>query len=306
MNPEKIASDRKHISVCICTYKRPILLGRLLEELRKQETGELFTFSIVVVDNDHLESAKRIVTEYLPISPIRVTYCVEPRQNIALARNKAIENADGDFIAFIDDDEFPMDRWLLTLFNTCEEYHADGVLGPVKPHYDQEPPGWVVKGKFHERDTYPTGFVIDWRKGRTGNVLLRKLVFLGLGQPFTPEFRTGEDQEFFHRVIKRGHVFIWCNEAVAYEVVPPIRWNRTFMLRRALLRGAIKPMTPTFGPRDIAKSLIAVPVYTMLLPFALLVGQDKFMALSIKLFDHLGKLLAVVGINPVSEQYVTD
>jgi glycosyltransferase involved in cell wall biosynthesis len=277
-----------------------------LEELSKQETGGLFTFSIVVVDNDHLESAKRIVTEYLAISPIQVTYCVEPRQNIALARNKAIENADGDFIAFIDDDEFPMDRWLLALFNTCEEYHADGVLGPVKPHYDQEPPRWVVKGKFHERDTYPTGFVIDWRKGRTGNVLLRKLVFLGLGQPFTPEFRTGEDQEFFHRVIKRGYVFIWCNEAVAYEVVPPIRWKRTFMLRRALLRGAIKPMTPTFGPRDIAKSLIAVPVYLMLLPFALLAGQDKFMALSIKLFDHLGKLLAVVGINPVTEQYVTD
>ena len=78
------------------------------------------------------------------------------------------------------------------------------------------------------------------------------------------------------------------------------------MLRRALLRGAIKPMTPTFGPRDIAKSLIAVPVYTMLLPFALLAGQDKFMALSIKLFDHLGKLLAIVGINPVTEQYVTE
>ena len=29
-------------------------------------------------------------------------YCVEPRQNIALTRNKAIEHAKGDFIAFID------------------------------------------------------------------------------------------------------------------------------------------------------------------------------------------------------------
>ena len=35
------------------------------------------------------------------------------KQNIALARNKAIENAKGDFIAFIDDDEFPLDQWLL-------------------------------------------------------------------------------------------------------------------------------------------------------------------------------------------------
>jgi len=296
----------QHITVCICTYKRPELLGRLLDGLGGQGASGCFTFSIVVVDNDHAESAKRVVEEFKATSPIRVTYCVEPRQNIALARNKAIENAKGDFVAFIDDDEFPTDRWLLTLFNACEEYHVDGVLGPVKPHYDQEPPRWVVKGKFHERETYPTGFIIDWRKGRTGNVLLRKQIFVGLEQPFRPEFRTGEDQDFFHRMIEKGHVFVWCNEAVAYEVVPPIRWKRTFMLRRALLRGAIEPKTPTFGPRDVAKSLIAVPVYALALPFALMAGQDKFMGLLVSLCDHLGKLLAVVGINPVTEPYVTE
>jgi hypothetical protein len=78
------------------------------------------------------------------------------------------------------------------------------------------------------------------------------------------------------------------------------------MLRRALLRGAIEPKTPTFGPRDIAKSLIAVPVYALALPFALMAGQDKFMGLLVSLCDHLGKLLAVVGINPVTEPYVTE
>jgi hypothetical protein len=30
------------------------------------------------------------------------------------------------------------------------------------------------------------------------------------------------------------------------------------------------------------------------------------MALLVRLFDHLGKLLALVGINPIKEQYVTD
>ena len=306
MNPERTTSDRNHISVCICAYKRPVLLKRLLGELGKQDTGGLFTFSIVVVDNDHAESAKLVVTEFLATSPILTTYCTEPRQNIALARNKAIEKAGGDFIAFIDDDEFPTDRWLLTLFKACEEYSVDGVLGPVKPHFDQVPPRWVVKGKFYERETYPTGFVIDWRKGRTGNVLLRKRIFAGCELPFKPEFRAGEDQEFFYRVINKGHVFIWCNEAVAYEVVPPIRWKRMFMLRRALLRGAIEPKTPTFGPRDVAKSLIAVPLYALALPFALMAGQDKFMGLLVRLCDHLGKLLAVLGVDPVKEQYVTE
>lgn len=301
-----IMSESEHISVCICTFKRPVLLKRLLDGLREQETKGQFTFSIVVVDNDRAESARRVVEEFTARSPVCVVYCVEARQNIALARNKAIENATGDYVAFIDDDEFPITCWLHTMFEACHQYKVDGVLGPVKPHYDQAPPDWVIKGKFHERETYPTGLVIDWRKGRTGNVLLRRQVFEGCEQPFRPEFRTGEDQEFFHRAIAQGHVFIWCDEAIAYEVVPPIRWKRTFMLRRALLRGAIEPKTPDFGFRDVAKSLIAVPAYAIALPFSLIAGQDKFMILLIRLCDHAGKLLAVVGINPIREQYVTE
>jgi len=38
------ATERPHISVCVCTYKRPLLLERLLRELIRQDTGGLFTF----------------------------------------------------------------------------------------------------------------------------------------------------------------------------------------------------------------------------------------------------------------------
>ena len=96
----------KHLSVCICTYKRPQLLKRLLETLEKQETDG-FTFSVVVADNDEGRSAEPVVLEFSAQSAIPVTYCMESEQNISLARNRAIANASGDFIAFIDDDEFP-------------------------------------------------------------------------------------------------------------------------------------------------------------------------------------------------------
>lgn len=299
-------STAPHIEVCICTYKRRELLARLLDALRGQKTAGKFTYSILVVDNDALGSASDIVSEFGEKSGVRTTYHVQPKQNIALARNLAVEKASGDYIAFIDDDEFPIESWLLILYTNCVERKVDGVLGPVKPHFDVPPPAWVVKGKFYDRANYPTGLVIDWRKGRTGNVLLRRRVFDGLGQPFNPEFRNGEDQEFFHRAIDRGHVFIWCEEAEAFEVVPPIRWKRSFMLRRALLRGAMEPKTPGFGMRDVAKSIVAVCVYTAALPFAQLVGHHKFMSLLVRQFDHLGKLLAVAGFEPVKEAYVTE
>lgn len=296
----------KHITVCICTYKRPDLLKRLLHELGQQETDGLFTFDVVVVDNDASESAQPVTAEFATGSKTPIRYFVESRQSIAMTRNKAVENAKGDFVAFIDDDEFPIRNWLLILFNALHQYQVDGVLGPVKPHFDGHPPAWLVKGNFHDRETYPTGMVIDWRKGRTGNVLLKASLFAGSAEPFDPTFRTGEDQVFFQRMIEKGHVFIWCDEAVAYEVVPPVRWTRSFLLRRALLRGALEPLTPNFGARDVAKSLVAVPAYAMALPFALILGPDKLMNILVRMFHHGGKLLALVGINPIREQYVIE
>jgi succinoglycan biosynthesis protein ExoM len=301
-----MTSEPTHISVCICTYRRPALLDRLLKALAAQETDGLFTYSIVVADNDHLESARAGVGSFAAASPVPIRYCVEPTQNIALTRNRAVANADGDFVAFIDDDERPTERWLVTLLQACRTHAADGVLGPVRPEFSQDAPNWVVQGRFYDRPTYPTGLVIDWRKGRTGNVLLRRHVLESTSQPFRPDFLTGEDQDFFRRMIERGFVFIWCNEAVAYEVVPPARWNRRFMLRRALLRGAISPNHPTFGRRDILKSLVAVPAYTAALPVALALGHGRFMTCLVSLFDHIGRLLALVGIRPIRAAYVTE
>src|SRR5258708_33253399 len=306
VTPEALNDRISHICICICTYKRRQLLKQLLEKLGEQQTCGLFTFSIVVVDNDSSQSAEATVSEFAASSAISIKYCIEPQQNIALARNKAIDNSYGEFIAFIDDDEFPTEHWLVTLFNALKSYEVDGVLGPVKPHFDKEPPEWVVQGKFYDRPSYSTGLGIEGKMGRTGNVLMKKQILTSLAQLFRPEFRSGEDQDFFRRLIEKGYVFIWCHEAPAYEVVPPIRWTRSFILRRSLLRGACSVHHTTFGVRDVANSVVALPVYTLALPFALLLGQGRFMILLVKLFDHLGRLLALLGINPIKEAYITD
>src|ERR1700748_1348443 len=87
--------QRPHVGVCICTYRRPILLRRLLDEVNQQETGGLFSFSVVVCDNDQAKSAEAVIADIRPRYSVPVKYCAESRQNIALARNKVVENATG-------------------------------------------------------------------------------------------------------------------------------------------------------------------------------------------------------------------
>jgi len=62
---------------------------------------------------------------------------------------------------------------------------------------------------------------------------------------------------------------------------------------------------PTSGALDVVKSAVAVPSYLVALPFLLIMGQHMFMKYLIKTFDHAGRLMALGGLNPIKDKYVT-
>lgn len=298
-------SQRHHISVCICTYKRPELLRRLLSKLEEQETADLFDYSIAIVDNDRSESARQTAKSCARQSKIPISYNVEPEQNIALARNKAIENAKGDFIGFIDDDEFPGQYWLLNLYKAMKRYKSDGILGPVLPNFEKEPPRWVLKGRFFDRPTHPTGHILEWKNTRTGNALIKRELFKEDIYWFDPAFGSGgEDRDFFKRKIAGGHVFVWCNEAPVFETVPPIRWERTVLLKRALLRGKMALNATGSRPESVLISMVAIAFYTVCLPLFFVLGHHVFMKYLIKDFDHIGRLFAFCHLDVIKEKYI--
>jgi glycosyltransferase involved in cell wall biosynthesis len=298
-----MTTEQNDISVCICTFQRPRLLQRLLERLEEQRTCGQFTFSIVVADNDAGRSSERLVAEFAMTSRVAVTYSCESRQNIALARNEALKHAAGDFVAFIDDDEFPENGWLAAMHDACEKYQVAGVLGPVRPHFEAPPPRWIINGRFFERPEHQTGRVMEWEECRTGNLLFRRWILEGVQQVFKPEFGSGgEDKDFFLRMTRLGHVFRWCNEGVVYETVPKERWKRSYFVKHAMLRGRNILKLPIGRAGLIARSLIAAPVYVMVLPFALILGHHVFMKYCIKFCDHAGRILALLGFNPIRKR----
>ncbi len=296
-----------HIGVCICTYRRPELLRNLLERIQNQRTDNLFTYSVVVVDNDVTQSARKVVYSFKDEASILVDYYCEPEQNISLARNRALQNANGNYVALIDDDEFPIACWLILLFKACHEWGADGIQGPVFPLFENRAPQWVIRGKFYERPNYRRGHILEWKQGRTGNLLLKREI---INQPldvFDRKFGSGgEDQDFFRRMIKRGYVFRYCPEAKVYEYIPPARWKRIFMLKRALLRGKVAILDSRSKPLSIFKSLVAIPLYTASLPVLFLLGEHLFMKYLVKDCDHLGKLFAFCKLDVIRERYIVE
>jgi len=295
-----MTNNQDHISVCICTYRRPDSLARLLVKLQDQATDDLFTYSIVVVDNDCSQSAKTTLSSFKEETSLDIQYYVEPEQNIALARNKAVENAKGNLVAFIDDDEFPTSQWLLNLYKTYIQYDVGGVLGPVLPHFNGNPPDWLIRGKFCERKSDYTGKILHWDDTRTGNVLLNKLIFDDTNCRFDGAFGRsgGEDIDFFKKSIKSGRTFVWCNEAPVYEEVPPERWKESFHLKKNFRIGGLngKRKRKENGKLKLfLKVTSASIIYSFLLPISIFTGRHFFLKYLCKLTYNIGWFLGFCG-----------
>lgn len=296
-----------HITVCVCTFRRPRLLTDLVTALNRQVTNGEFTFSLVVADNDAAGSARPTVETLKRQVSFSIVYAVEPVQNIALARNRAVAEATGDYVAFIDDDEVPPPDWLHRMFTALRAGASGGVLGPVLPRYEVPPPRWAVKSGFFERPSHPTGYRLRWFECRTGNVLMKRHLLSEVEGPFRAECgHGGEDRDLFKRLIDRGHEFTWCAEAAVHETIPAHRLRRSFQMRRALLRGKASLAQSSFSAVDVVKSVAASVAYSISLPFLLLCGDHLFMKYLIKDLDHIGRLLALCGVDVVREAYVTE
>lgn len=301
--------DSARITVCICTYRRLEQLTQLLQAVNEQQTDGCFTIACVVVDNEPSESARSVLTLNLSNLASPVRYAVEPARNLATVRNRACDLADGEFLAFIDDDELPQPDWLLCLWRTLNSSKADAVLGPVRPRFDVEPPKWIVRSRICERPSYTTGTQLHWRQTRTGNVLLRRSVIAADGIRFDPAYASGgEDVDFFRRSARAGKTVVWCQEAPVYEMVPAPRLRRSYYLRRALLQGrvslryATERATPLSLALVVGKALVAAGAYSLALPFLFLCGDHIGMKYLIKDCHHVSRLLAAFGFQHATER----
>jgi succinoglycan biosynthesis protein ExoM len=292
----------EHISVCIPTFKRPRMLQRCLEALSNQTTTG-FRYSVVVVDNDANRSARDVVEEWK--GSMDIIFDVEPIQNISLARNRAISASRGELLAFIDDDEFPERSWLTAMLGAYHSFSANGVLGPVEPFYPEKPPEWLVRSGLCVRESFTSGTPMEsTRYMRTGNVLLEKRMFNGIESPFDPRLGLsgGEDADMFDHMLRRGESFVWCQEARVYEEVPRERQTRTYLIRRAFIRGVTSADQEGALSSGTLKSLVALLVYSLSLPVLFFAGYHHFMKYLVKDCDHLAKLLAHCGIRLVEER----
>lgn len=228
---------RPDVSVCVATCRRPAGLARLLESLARQKLPGRLALEVVVVDNDAAGSAAEVLERFAAALPLRSF--VEPRRNVAHARNRCVEEARGHWLAFVDDDEAADEGWLAAYWDRADAGDADGLFGPVRPRLEEVVTPWLEAERFYARPRHATGAPLAAESLATNNAFLRRTLFVG--QRFDPAFGRsgGSDSELFARMQREGARFFWCDEALVDEFVPPERHRLAWLARRAFRGGVV-------------------------------------------------------------------
>lgn len=224
------------VVVSVLTFRRPEEISIVLPDLIAQAESVAEAVEILVIDNDPEGSARSIVETIG--SAHRVRYVHEPKPGISAARNRALSESEGsDVIVFIDDDERPSESWLRLLLGTFRRYGSAAVIGRVDSVFEVEPEPWITEGRFFIRKHKPTGTVVP--VAASHNLLLDLRFLARHGIRFDERFGIsgGSDTLLTQQITDVGGSIIWCDEAIAVEIVPASRSNREWVLRRAYRQG---------------------------------------------------------------------
>lgn len=300
------------VAICIITYRRPEGLRRVLDAVSRltppapgDRTVEV---EVVVVDNDPAGTGAAVVAKTTADRyPWPVHLEIEEARGISRARNRAVEVArervGADFVAFIDDDEWPEPSWLDALLRTQRDYSADIVAGPSLPNFEAPAVDWIVKGGFFERPRYATGTELE--AARTSNVLIASRVLQAIDPPFDDRFGMtgGEDTHFFARARRAGYRIVWADEAVVTEYVPRSRARPPWLLKRAFRSGSAMSiiacdLSPTARTRAtrLAKGCGRVAHGLVTLPVAVASGRGGLLRSGQRIFLGFGAVAGVLGL----------
>jgi succinoglycan biosynthesis protein ExoM len=293
------------IIIAVPTFRRPRGLERLLAAVSRLQTDA--KVEVLVADNDAERHEGFDLCQILK-SRYRwpLTAIIVRERGIAQARNGLVEhllkNSNAQFVAMLDDDEWPHPAWLEEFQRVQRETGADALHGAILREFEIAPGAWArrCQGIAPLRDRSGLKPMIEG----SGNVMIARACFEALAKPcFDPAFALtgGEDKDFFTRLRGLGRRFAWADEAVCYAFVPASRATLKWALLRAYRVGnSDMRVFLKYAPRWNALLREALKIAGVVLLFPLL----ELMALPFaqrradplcRLCRATGKIAAILG-----------
>ncbi len=295
-----------NVTVAIPTFRRPRGLERLLVALAKLETTANVT--VLVADNDCEKHEGSDMCAAIRGRGYRwpLRSLVVAQRGIAQVRNAltdvALGDAGMDYLAMLDDDEWPEPQWLEALLREQAKTGAGVLQGSILFDFEHKPDAWAESFDGMSDIRHASG-PVEMLQG-AGNLFMTRAALDAIpGRKFDPAFALtgGEDSDFFMRLKGAGVRFAWSDEGLAHTFIPASRTSLRWALSRAYgvgnsdMRVFLK-YAPGAGARlgefaKIAGALLLSPVLFVILAFDANRRADALR----RMFRAAGKAAALFG-----------
>lgn len=242
----------RSVTIAVPTHNRARTLRETLASLQAIAIPDDVALECVVIDNASTDETPRIVEEMANSpAPLPIRRVLEPRQGSSFARNRAVDEARGDFIFFLDDDASADREWLRAMLSALEIRGLDAACGMVSPRWSAPPPPWLgprlwVKLAVHDRAAIESASARDSEvlaNYFSANVGFRHSAFERFGR-FREDLgvvgknpMSGEDTELFARIIARGGKMGFVPDAIVHHLIGPERMTAEYLRRKSFAFG---------------------------------------------------------------------
>ncbi len=229
------------LTVIICTHNRYAVLGEAIASIEIQDFPP-DRLELIVVDNSTDIPGQRQFAENLDIS-CNHKYIIEPVPGLSRARNIGVAAAQGEIVAFMDDDALAGTNWVSRLAQGFADHPEAGVIGgPVLPIWPSSRPSWLhpwLEGYLTIVDRGPEMRALkpgEWLAGT--NIAYRRDLLIKAGKFSELLGRVGklllsnEELLVTEKIRELGHSVMYDPAAAMRHRVHEERINQAWMRRR--------------------------------------------------------------------------
>lgn len=194
-------SNNLKVSVIMPVYNAGEYLSRAIGDILSQSLSD---FELICVDDGSTDNSTKIIKTY-QAKDKRIVYFRQNNAGASVARNKGLEMARGEYIIFLDADDFYEKNLLLSLYETAERDNLDIAVAKYDIYNEskdafslpqEEPHGNIfVPGGVTSKNEHPD-FVLSSTTGYVWNKLFRGSFVKDKDLAFDPELYVFEDVHF--------------------------------------------------------------------------------------------------------------
>ena len=216
----------KKVSIIMPAYNVESTIDKAIESALRQTYKEI---ELIIIDDGSTDQTLDIIRHYKDRDS-RIKYLSIQNSGVSVARNLGIENASGDYLMFLDSDDFFSHEAVGNLLKVSIEHSADMVSGSyqkIDANKNIEENTWLEEGIYTkdrlEKEIYPNLFSSKSLKDLVPLTFCTKIYSSNLVKEnnikFTPNIKIGEDNLFSIKCFLKTNKFIYVPDNHFYNYV---------------------------------------------------------------------------------------